>query len=522
MSINLDISCRDASNIVTQILNLLPKDNGNIMVGEIPLTPPIFGKNVGLCKGENDKPLTSPLESDIGQLLPSIPQIVCKSPGQCTGTGKCTDVPGGGANCAQSIYQTKEACTEMQGKCIWKDCTINTDETACQSPCKWTDSSCVKMASKAVDGVTDFLGKDQCGPAFCGDTNKKMYTVPLGPCKNLEKAVRRLMTEIKEAIIKNKAGISNYIVPDDQKLLTNYLDLEKLCSAVDVFTAQEAAALISAELPKLLAARLKRDADSKEQRSNKDALVASIGDLLNKLNMAPMIKCLCPNMGTSNKPVVIPPSKQPPPPHYNMKIVGLLALSLLVLALLPLILIAVFVRPKKTKIVSLIVTIAIFILIFLILIFTNPECLVKPCPVSSDTWIGLSGTYEGKSTKIAGIQVSIKLDMSSDQNSWESQKAKILNLACQDNNTGACPVKNLLSKCDMNNTTVTLGPQETNGYPLVGSCIDSMYKFTGAGNKQTVLGVWVVRVDSKIFVQILVNLPLNIQKYVLVEIHKTS
>lgn len=515
MSINLDISCNDVSNIVSQILSLLPKDTkGDVMVGDIPLTPPIFGKNVGLCKGENDKPLTSPMDSDIGQLLlPLIPQMVCsKSLGQCTGTGKCTDAGVGYPDCAKAYNQTKEACSAMQGKCIWKDCTTNTDETACQSPCKWTDSSCVKMASKAVDGVTDFLGKDQCGPAFCGDSSgNKLYTIPLGSCDKVKDSIRGLLSVIKAILSEHK----DKIPAADVKYLS-FLDMDTLCTGANLLTSQQLAA-IPQRIGDYLAAALKI--------SGNHPLIKSVTDLLEKLNITGVINCACPNTGGSiGQP--IKPASQPPPPSYSMRAIGLLALALLALALLPIILVAVFVHPRRTKVISLVVTIAIFIAIFLALIFVNPMCILKSCPVSSDAWVGLTGTYEGKSAKIAGIQVSIKLDMTntnSGNDSWKSQKVNILALACQDNDVGACPVKNLLSKCNAGDTSVTLAAKEAYGYPLVGNCINQMYKFTDSHGKQTIRGIWTVRKGSKVFAQILVHLPLGLApKYINVELHKTS
>ena len=509
MSINLDISCNDVSNIVSQILSLLPKDtNGDVNVGGVPLTLPIFGKNGGLCMDDHGKPLTSPLDSDMGQLLPSIPQLVCN---KCTGTGKCIDAGVGYPDCDKAYNQTKEVCSKMSGKCIWKDCTTNTNKTDCTSPCKWAAaSSCVKMASKAVDGVTDFLGKDKCGPSFCGDSSgNKMYTIPLGSCDNVKDSIPDLLRVIKTTL-------TDRIPAEDVKYLS-FLDLDTLCSVANLLTSQQLAAI-----PQQISSSLARALKIEESHP----LIISVKDLLTKLNMTSIIKCTCPNAGGVTGQSIKPVPQ--PPPRYSMRMIGLLALALLAVALLPIILMAVFVHPKKTKIISLVVTIAIFIAIFLVLIFTNPMCILKPCPVASDTWVGLTGTYEGKSANIAGVQVSIKLDMtnttSSGKDSWKSQKVNILTLACQGNKVGICPGNNLLSKCDPNNTSVVLAAKEANnGYPLVGNCVNQMYKFTNAHNKQTILGIWAVRNSSKVFVQILVHLPLGlIPKYVRVELHKTS
>ena len=496
MSVNLVVSCNDAYDIVSEILNLLPTDSK----GQLKLND-LFPKNVASMLNQTPEDLLAKdkdgLVCSLGSLLSFVnpAEMLCtKNPGQCTGSG-CTGLTKG----------------------------------ACEPQCQWVDSSCVKLSKTLIGGAKDFLGKDHCGPSFCGDpSGNKMYTIPLGSCDNLKGAVQHLLSGLRTALEEYKAKIPNPIASKDQKFLdqlSDYLVLDKLCSQIEMFTPEEAAGILSVVLPNFLASALTKESDTQDQKQKKDALVATVHDLLDKLNMSAAIKCLCPSAGTSGKPVV---AKQPPPPRYNMRMVGLLALILLVVALLPVILVAVFVHPRKTKIVSLIVTITIIIVIFLILVFANPVCILKPCPIASDQWVELSGMYEGKSAKIAGVEISIKLETSSADNGqepWKSQRAKIVSLGCQDT-IGACPAKNLLSKCGPNDTSVTLGDKEVNGYPLEGGCINSMYEFTGSTNKQTILGIWAVREGSKVLVQILANIAikgaLELQKYILVELHKTS
>lgn len=384
--------------------------------------------------------------------------------------------------------------------------------------CGSDDKACTNFVNEVVKGTKNFLDPDHCGPTFCGDDSIKDYKVLLGTCDNVKNAIKYLLTTIQSAISKYK----NKLPKEDQQLATDilpYLELDKLCSVANVLTPQEGSSLIASKLPELLAKILNVKSDSK--------LISSIRDLLTKLNMASLLKCLCPNMGQKDQPLV--PVVNPPPPQYNKKLVGILALIIFIVTLIPVILLGIFVKTKKNKIISMIVTTVLGIALFLALFFSNPICILKPCPEETDPWSPISGTFEGSSDTIAGVQISAKIDASNTtekgQPSWMTQKIRILSLKCTDSNTGACPINNLLTKCDHDNLDIKLGPEENYGYPLSGDCINEMYKIKGVTGKQTVRGVWALRKDSKLYMQILAEVvipPVDLTKYILVELKPVS
>ena len=370
------------------------------------------------------------------------------------------------------------------------------------------NNSCTTLAKKVVNSTQKFLGPDQCGPIFCGEDGDKDYKVPLGSCDDTKNAIKHLLTTIQSVISK--------IPEKDQGDISPYLDMDKLCSMANILTPQEAASLVSSKLPELLAKKLNVDVNSN--------LILSIKSLLSKLNMVPVLQCTCPTMGQSNKPIAPTNKSSILVPKYNKMLVGFLALAVFIITLIPVVLMSIFIKKKNNKIIAVVITIVLGIILFLTLFLSNPVCILKPCPEETDTWSPISGTYEGTSQKIAGLQVSAKIEASNSQSSWQTQKIKLISLECTDDN-GHCPVNNLLSKCDSNNLYLTLGPEQDYGYPLSGDCIDQMYKIKGSTGKQTVNGVWILRHDSKIYMQILVDVvipPVDLQKYILVELKPIS
>jgi hypothetical protein len=428
-NVNLKVSCNDAADIISKIVNTDPDQ-------------PIFGKNGTACKD--------------------------------------------GATTEDGLDGLKHVGSTLAGyKC--KD-----------------DDNCKKVINDLIDEFVNFLGNDKCGKTFCGNTDERVETISLGSCDNVKEAIKHLLSQIKTTLDKKQPN-SDY----DQ-----YLSLDALCNTLDLLTPQQASDLVAAKLPDILATKLKLQPD--------DPLINSTKDLLNKLNIQQVVQCTCPNMGKvqDKTPSISKPS-------YNKKLVGFLALVVLIVTLIPVILISIFVRTKKTKIISLVSTVTAGIVLFLVLFFSNPLCVLKPCPTVTDQWVPLNGTYEGSSDKIAGVQVDVKIKGSNKdaegKDAWKKQNIEFVTLKCDG---GACPFNNLLEECNSKNLTASLGQPETHGYPLLGDCVNKMYQMTSpVEHIKPLRGVWLVRSGNKVFLQILVNIvvdPLNIEKYILVELTKTS
>jgi hypothetical protein len=137
----------------------------------------------------------------------------------------------------------------------------------------------------------------------------------------------------------------------------------------------------------------------------------------------------------------------------NYKIVSIVAIVLMLLLLLPFILL-----KGKLKFI----VVGIFVLLFTIILFINPMCLLRTCSSSGMDWgNGFSGRYKGKYSKFGADFI---LEASFDKN-----KGTITQLTC----SNFCPRQNLIELCS--DTNFNVSPIKTDvGYELQGVCVDKL------------------------------------------------
>ena len=202
----------------------------------------------------------------------------------------------------------------------------------------------------------------------------------------------------------------------------------------------------------------------------------------------------------------------PPPAHdsnishkYNAITILVLSLIIGILTLVPVIIVAIVVKHRKKKIYIILGIIVTGVLLLTGIFFSNPKCLIKPCPIGSDVWDNkVTGTFKG-SHKEPGININATIQL---QNNTQDIQFKIL--TC----TGpGCPVNNLLQKCDKQNIVQREKKSTPAGYQLVGSCVDQIQKI------DSIKGLYILRKNSQIYIQVLVDV-LEVQKYIQVLLTK--
>ena len=198
-----------------------------------------------------------------------------------------------------------------------------------------------------------------------------------------------------------------------------------------------------------------------------------------------IVKCLCPDLKPLSPPTV------PPVPEdvkrlviYNRIYIAIGMLITLVSFIIIYVLIVVFSKPWS-KLLAFFLLLLSFGLVWVLLFVTNFRCWMKACVSAGDDWELINGTFSGKATKL-GLTIDAKLDINGDT-------ATILVLDCK----GAkCPFRSLLDKCK--DPTITPAKQKGPfGYPLLGPCIDELYKLHD-GSIQTVQSLSISQHQRKI------------------------
>lgn len=211
-------------------------------------------------------------------------------------------------------------------------------------------------------------------------------------------------------------------------------------------------------------------------------------DTYSKLLAGP-IKCICPHV--ENK-------KQVGKPKYNkIMVVGTL-LALFALAIIPFFGVLFTLKPWLKKMLVLLVILVTVVVITAVITWFNPKCLYKPCVKSGDDWIPIQGKFKG-SLKKFGVKISAELNVDKNNN------VTLDVLTCDGS---GCPQSNLLENCKSKKITIS-NTKTIYGYPLVGGCIDELFKIQTNDKTSVVRGLWLIRNGDKIEIQISLHIGLS-------------
>lgn len=208
-----------------------------------------------------------------------------------------------------------------------------------------------------------------------------------------------------------------------------------------------------------------------------------------------IVQCICPSFN----PPPSPKSRSKNSRLYNPIAIGITIAILIILLFVPFIFILVTKKLNALSKISLVGILLILTLLSLtLLIYFNPKCIYKTCPVSGDDWTPISGTYTGnKSILSTNISLSMTFD--------NTNTIKINSLTCDGNQ---CPVNDLLSKCDSKIAMID-SVKTPSGYIIYGDCIDKMKNIQTGDGSPIIQGLWAVRKDNNIYIQILLHICVN-------------
>ena len=345
------------------------------------------------------------------------------------------------------------------------------------------NKDCENVITSLQGGCTEFLSK--CKPNICGtQSSDNYYDIPYN-CSALRKGI--------DDLLKSKL------------LQKQDMSREQLCAYVNGVLVSDVIDLLTAKIKDLIK-------DPKQ--------AAALVDLLNKSHLDDVIKCVCPGVLTA--PIKINKHKEGTTsiPKYNIQLVGILALIIAGIFILPFILVAALVKVKaKWIVLGLILFFAL--LAFTVIMLVNPDCLFKTCPIFSGKLVNAEGTYKG-SKSLMGLTVSVNLEVSNTGTKGDSQVITLNTLKCSDGGSGACPASNLLTNCK--DKRVMLDKKTDYGYPIIGDCIDELYKYTSSDGNPTIAGIWLAEKGTQILVQLLVHItkPVTLDKFIVVPLTKTS
>lgn len=356
-------------------------------------------------------------------------------------------------------------------------CTDTSGKTKLGLICKFVDAAAEPIKKAGIDPVVvsqlckDLL--DECQPTICSKGSKtSTFEAPCGALKNLIHIAFQNQT-VQEAI-KEKLHFS---LTED-----NYCQLLAKLAKGDVDNLIN---LIISEI--------------KEKGGDYYTKHQSMIDKYVKRIKAPL-KCLCPHIEDSPEPVPPDTHSEPVKPSYNNVLVISTLLAVSALALIPFFGVLVGLKPWGKKLLVLFLIIVLVFGITALIVWTNPRGLYKPIVKSSDEWIPVKGNFKGEKS-LYGVNVVAEIE--TDENNNFKLELTCDGKGCPntDNNNHSDLIKNCKNK-----TVKLVNTKTPYGYPLIGDCIDELYKIKTLDGQPAVRGLWLVRDGINIEVQIYLHI----------------
>jgi hypothetical protein len=319
---------------------------------------------------------------------------------------------------------------------------------------------------------------DDCHPTFCSK-GKEVSTIEI-PCDELKDLIH---IAFQNPIVKTEIKKKVPFVLNEQ----NYCQLLAKLAKGDVDN-----------LIKLIISEIK-DKGGEQYTKHKSMIDKYVERLKTPL------KCLCPHIEDSPPPV--PPAPHPDPskkvakPGYNKVLIIGTLLALSTLALIPFFGVLIGLKPLGKKLLVLFLIIALVFFITAVIVWVNPRGIYKSIVKNSDDWIPVEGKFKGE-TNLYGVKVVTEIETDKNNN------VKLEILTCDGK---GCPDTDKNNHSDLikncKNKTIKISNTKTPyGYPLVGECIDELFKIKTLDGKPAVRGLWLIRNNMNIEVQIYLHI----------------